>query len=433
MARTALGRPLEQLERAARSGDVVAFRLPGGNAVLANHPDLVWEALVSRHRDVRKGPTVDLLRLVLGDGLLTSEGDLHRRQRRMIQPAFRRDRVAGYGQDIVTLAGRRADAWSSGEPVDVHAEMTDLSLAVVARSLFGVDVPASTAGDVAASIATLLRAMRILSFPGGDVFGRLPIDANHRRRRAQERLDHAVDVIVAQKRRAGAEGDDLLSVLLRTEDDDDHAHMSDEQVRDEVMTLFLAGHETTANALTFTWHLLGSHPTVEEALHAELAQVLGDTDPTPADVGRLPLTDAIVRESLRLYPPSWAMARRTRVDMELAGNTVAAKDTIVVSQWLLHRDPRWWDAPALFRPLRWTEQPASERPRGAYFPFGAGPRICVGEPLARAELVLALATIARRVRLRPIDQGPLPLQALVTLRPRGPVPMRPEPRTRAHP
>ncbi|MEX0754446.1 MAG: cytochrome P450 [Actinomycetota bacterium] len=402
--------PLGLLERAARLGDVVGLRAVGVDAVLVNHPEGAWEVLVTNAKRMRKGPTADVLRRVLGDGLLTSEDPVHRRQRQLLQPAFSREAVAGYAIHAADLAARRADRWIPGRPIDLVAQMRFLALEIVVRALFGAGVDAGRAAAVADAIGTMVDGMRRLRLPGGRLLERVRTPGVRGVERARDDLDRELALIVAEGR-----DDTSLAGSLRSAGDP-------RQVRDELMTLLVAGHETTAAALAFAWEAIAASPPAEAALHAELDDVLAGRDPAPTDLEELPFTGAIVHETLRLFPPSWAIARRCRERSVLAGTPVPEGTTIVVSPWLLHRDPRWWNDASSFLPERWgVRERGAHRPseRGAYLPFGAGPRACIGAPLANAELVLALATIGRRWRLRPVSADPLRLQAVVTLRPRG--------------
>jgi cytochrome P450 len=412
--------PIALLERAASFGDVSHVRLPRVSLYLLNRPDLARDVLVDHHRDVRKGPTMDAARRVLGESLLTSEGEHHMRQRRLIQPMFHHERVEAYGASMVELAERAAARWSDGGPLDVHAEMARLTLAIVGRTIFDVDVEAEHAREVAGALdETLAQFNRALS-PFLRFTERLPLPANRRFQRARGVFDRTIHGMIAERRKAGLEGGDLLSLLLRAREGG--SGMTDEQVRDEAVTLFLAGHETTSNALTWTWYVLGEHPSIRAELEAELDDVLDGRAPSVADVRRLTFTDAVLKEAMRCYPPAWAIGRRLLADHEADGYVLPAGSVLVVSPWLLHHDRRWWEEPAAFRPERWIDA-ETERPRHAYLPFGAGPRMCVGEEFARLEAVLLLATIAARWRFEHDPGHRVELQPVITLRPRTGMPM----------
>ena len=420
--------PLGLLERLATYGDVVRLRVPRGDAYLLNHPDLVRGVLVNDHREFRKGPTIQAAKLLLGESLLTSEGEHHRRQRRLIQPMFHHERIATYGETMVRLAERTNARWSDGGELDVHAEMGALTLAIVGETLFGADIDEARSATVRRALTDSLGMFDRAYSPLFRLLVRLPSPTMRRYHRLQADLDDVIAGMVAERRASGAAGEDLLSLLLRAGEDGDR--MTDRQVRDEALTLFLAGHETTANALTWTWWLLSGHPDAEERLHAELDRELGGAAPTVEDVPRLPYTRAVLSESMRLRPPAWAIGRTALSEHRAGAYVVPARSIAVVSPWLLHHDPRWWAEPDAFRPERWLEDDP-DRPRSAYLPFGAGPRMCIGEPFARLEGLLLLATIARGWRLRLRSGFEPALQPVITLRPRGGMPMRAERRRTA--
>jgi len=418
--------PLALLERAASYGDVVLLRVPRFDAYLLNHPSLAKQVLVTGSHDFKKGRAIEDIKRVLGEGLLTSEGELHHRQRRLIQPIFHHERIAGYGDTMVEEARRAAEELLPGARVDVHAAMARLTLAIVARTLFDADVRDEDARGVGRALTALVDGFERLNSPIGAFLERFPTEANRRALASQRFLDDVIARMIARRRAAGTDGEDLVSMLMRARDTETGGSpMTDRQVRDEAITLFLAGHETTSNALTWTWYLLSRHPDAEAALHTELGAVLGDRDPVAADVPELRVTEAVVSESMRLFPPSWILGRRALVDHEVAGYQIPAGAIAVVSQWLLHRDPRWWEAPAEFRLARWTEEARARRPRYAYLPFGAGPRMCIGESFAWMELILVVATIARRWRFAHVPGHRVATRPVITLRPRFGMVMEP--------
>jgi len=418
--------PLGLLRRAAALGDVVRVPLPRFEAWLLNHPDHVHEVLVAGHRSFAKGPTMQAAKLVLGEGLLTSEGERHRRQRRLIQPIFHPDRVLRAAGTVVAHAERAAGRWRAGEVLDVHAEMARLALSVAAEALFAADVEAGEAEAIGRALTEQLAGFGRIFSPLFPLTLRLPLPANRRLGEARALLDRTVERMIRERRAAGARGEDALSLLVAAREEG-LPGMTDRQVRDEAMTLLLAGHETTAVALTWTWHLLARHPEAEARLHDELDRVLGGRPPAASDLPRLAWAADVVRESMRLFPPAWAIGRRALRDHPVGPWTVPAGTVVVVSPYLLHRDPRWWPEPEAFRPERWAGEDPS-RPRLAYLPFGAGPRMCVGEPFAWVEATLVLAAIARRWRLRPAPGRPVAVRPAVTLRPHGGVWMVAEPR-----
>lgn len=409
---------LRLFERAAAHGDVAFFRAGPFGVYALNHPDLVREILVVRHRDVMKGRGLQALKVLLGEGLLTSEGDVHRRQRRTIQPIFRHERIRGYCEVMVEQAERLTSRWEDGATVDVHEEMYRLTLAIVGRTLFDRDIEAEDAREVSEALDTGLELFDRLMSPFAPLLSRLPLPNTVRLNRARDRLDRVIYRMIEERRRVGARGDDLLSLLLRARDEEgDGGSMSDRQVRDEAMTIFLAGHETTSVALTWTWYLLSQNPEAEAALREELEDVLGDRAPTVDDLPRLQYAERVLTESMRLYPPVYVLGRTALADLDLGGYLVPKGATMLASQWVIHRDPRWFEDPEAFRPDRWTPELRASLPRYAYFPFGAGPRICIGEPFAWMEGVLLVAAIARRWRMSLVPGHPVAAHPKVTLRP----------------
>ena len=405
------------LERAALQGpDVASFRLGREHAFLVSTPELVRELFVTLGRQTKKGRGLEQARRVLGQGLLTSEGELHRTQRRLVQPAFHAQRIAAYAEVMLVETAALDEAWRDGATRDVWADMADLTFRIVGRTLFAADVAA--AGPVVAHALTelLSRFQRVMT-PGGPLLNRLPIPSTVRLNTAIEQLDDVVYGLIRSRRETGADGDDVLSMLLRVRDEDGGT-MPDRQVRDEVLTLLLAGHETTANALSWTWLLLDQNPDAAAWLHEEL----------DAGTDDLPRTRAVVAESMRLYPPAWVVGRRMLADATLGGWHVPAGSIVAGSQWITHRDARWWPDPLSFTPARWIEdgrfdEHAPGQPKGAYFPFGIGRRVCVGESFAWTEAVLVLATLARRWAPRLVPGTPVDVRPGVTLRPSHGLPM----------
>lgn len=397
-------------------GDVVRLRVPGADAFLVNHPDLVHDVLVTDHHAFHKGPTIQAAKMLLGESLLTSEDEVHRQRRRLIQPMFHHERVASYGGTMVRLAERATRRWTDGEELDVQAEMSALTLAVVGQTLFGTDVDERRSATVRRALTDTLAMFDRVYSPLFRLLVRLPSPTMRRYHRIESDLNRVVAEMIAERRASGGGGDDLLSLLLRASEDG--VGLSDEQVRDEALTLFLAGHETTAIALTWSWWLLSQHPAAEQALHEELDRVLGDRTPSVGDLPSLPYVQAVVSESIRLRPPAWAIGRTAVSETRAGDYPIPAGSIVVVSPWLMHHDPRWWPEPVAFRPERWLSDGTPER-RRAFIPFGGGPRVCIGEPFARLEAALLLATIGLRWRLRSRQDRPPELQAVITLRPRG--------------
>ncbi len=415
-------------------GPIVRLSSRPMSLFLVADPAAIADALVGSSRAygrgvVRRGlgsrqTVVEPLTLVLGQGLLTSSGEAHRRQRRLMQPLFHHQRISEYGETFAAFADDRADRWRDGRLLDIHDEMIEMTLAMVARTLFDVDVDSDAVNIIRTAISENMVATRKALQAGFELMEKLPLPAARRRRDARHALDRIVYDLIQRRRAAGAGGTDLLSLLLSARDAETGAGMDDTQVRDEVLTILLAGHETTANALTWTFHLLGRHPEIAATLHAELNRVLAGRRPTVADLPYLPYTDAVFAESMRLYPPVWGMGRYLLKDHIVGGYLLPAGSTLLLSQWVVHRDEKWWPDPERFDPTRWIGDGLDpDRPRYAYFPFGGGPHQCIGNGFALTEGVLALATICRRWAFEPVAGVEITPEPTVTLRPRGGLPM----------
>ena len=409
--------PLGFLTRIARDhGDVVRLRLGFSTYYALFHPDLVEGTLRSHASGVIKDKLTRLLIPILGQGLVTSEGEYWRRQRKLAMPGFQRGAIERYGAVMVDYALKLREAWGDGQPIDVHRDMMDLTLGIVAKTLFDAEVGAES-HDVGRCIEVMmnynLSPMKFFKFREW-----LRTRSNREFRQAVARVDEILYGIIGRRRASGEDPGDLLSHLLAAQDDEG-AGMTDRQLRDECVTLFLAGHETTALTLTFTFHLLAHHPEAEARLASELDEVLGGRPPTTADVPRLRFTEGVIKESMRLYPPAWAIGREAIEDFEIGGYPIEKGTQLLVSQWVLHRDPRWFDDPEAFRPERWDNDLLRRLPRGAYIPFGDGPRVCIGNHFAMMEAVLILATLAQRHRLESAPGQELKLAASITLRPRA--------------
>jgi cytochrome P450 len=410
--------PLAFLERIAREhGDVVEFRIPGQRIYLFSHPEAIEELLVTERDKLTKDKLTRELSIMLGKGLLVSEGALWQKQRRLVQPGFHRDRIAAYGDVMVRFAERVAAGYRDGEVRDIHEDMSHLTLDIVAKTLFDVEIT-QVARKIGAALAVL---MERYSGIGTLVPLRIPTRANRRARKAIAELDAIVYGIIAERRRTGGHGD-LLSMLIAASDED--GAMDDVQLRDEAMTLLLAGHETTALTLAYALHLLALRPESQDRLLAEINEVLGARPATAADLPRLRYADAVIRESMRLFPPAWAVGREAIAPCTIGGHAIAPGTQLWAAQWVVHRDPRWFAEPLAFRPERWENDFARALPRHAYFPFGGGPRICIGNAFATMEAVLVLVTLARRLAVSAVDRGPLRLTPSVTLRPKDGIRLR---------
>jgi cytochrome P450 len=408
--------PLGMLERCSRErGDVAPIRFGLSRAVIFSHPALVEEVLVTRNQWFRKNPATRRLGSLLGRGLLSSDGAAWRRQRRLTQPAFHRARVSAASEVIVDYARRQLDTWRAGEVRDVHQEMMELTLQVACKTLFGADVAADLA--VVRNATTVVGA-HFLSRLTSLLFllpDSIPTPGNMRYMRAIRQLDTLVYRIIGE-RHAG--GNDLLSMLLESD-------MSDAEVRDEVMTFFMAGHETTALALSWALYLLALNPPVARRLVDEVERVLGGRAPTIDDVPRLAFTRAVVDETLRMYPPAYLQGRQALRNCVIGGHPIKKGTTVLMSQWLIHHDRRFFDDPWRFRPERWLDGSlAQSLPRFAYFPFGGGQRQCIGSAFAHLEAVLVLACLVQRCDLELVADQVVAPQALVTLRPKFGLRMR---------
>ncbi len=415
------------LECARRYGDISYFRLGPQHAYLLTHPDFVREILVTRQNNFTKSRALQRARVLLGEGLLTSEGEHHRRQRRLVQPAFHRERLAGYASSMVELGARTCERWQEGVAFDVADQMMRLTLAIVGKTLFSADVE-SEATEVGEALTAILDMFNLLMMPFSELLEKLPLPQNRRFEKARERLDRIIYRMIRERRASGEDRGDLLSMLLLAQDEADGG-MTDVQIRDEALTIVLAGHETTANALTWTWYLLAEHPEVETRLHEEVDRVLGGRLPGFDDLPRLVYTGMVLSESVRLYPPAWAIGRRAIHQFELGGYTIPARSIVIVSPYVTHRDPRYYSEPDRFDPERWRPGELEKRPKFAYFPFGGGARVCLGERFAWMEAVLLLATLAQKWRLKLMPGQRIEPKPLITLRTRHGVWMAPEGRT----
>ena len=418
-----------------RYGDVARYRMAHMTWRQVNHPDGVRRVLQENNRNYGKGSlTLGIFKPVLGEGLLTSEGGLWLRQRRLMQPVFHKRSVAAFGSlmtdKTLEMLQRWRPALQNGTTVDVPAEMARLTLDIATTSLFHAHV-GEEPGAIARAVNTLVEDLgyrfEVPFYPPPPV----PTTRNRRRRAALQTVDRAVYGIIAERRSGGGDEDDLLALLMGSRDETTGEAMSDRQLRDEVITLFLAGHETTATALSWAFYLLATHPEAERRLRGELDEVLGTDSgrrtPTLEDLPRLAYTKMVVDETLRLYPPAWITNRQALADDEILGHRIPASAFVMLSPYVLHRHPDYWTDPDAFDPERFAPGRADGRPRFAYFPFGGGPRQCIGQGMALVEAQLVLATVLGRCRLRPASDEPVEAEALATLRPRGGLPMTVEP------
>ena len=400
-------------------GDLARIDVVRTSLFLATHPDLVKDVLVTNNRLFGRGRGHLRMKLLLGDSLLTTDGDVHRRQRRLVQPAFHRQRVESYGDTMALRAEGLANRWRDGSTVELSGEMMGLTLVIVANTLFGATVDHEVE-EIGSALTAVFEMFGFALMPFSELFDRVPIPTTIRLRRARARLDATIYRIIGERRKSGRDHGDLLSMLLLAQDtgeEGDGGSMTDVQLRDEATTLFVAGHETTSNALTWAWYALSQHPDAESRMHAELDTVLRGRRPTAADLARLPYTRAVLAESMRLYPPVWGMGRRALTAHTLAGYDIPRGSLVVVSPFITQRDERFFPDPESFYPERWLDD-KSDRPRFSYFPFGGGARQCIGEQFAWMEGVLLLATLGQRWRLRLVPGHKVEFNPLITLRPK---------------
>ena len=418
--------PLATFSSWARQfGDIFYYRAAWIHVYFLNHPDLIEAVLVRNYQNFLKDHVIRKSRWFFGDGLLTNEGDSWLRQRRLSQPAFHRERIASYAKIMTDYARQAVSTWREGEIRDLHQEMMQLTLQIVVRALFNVE--AEQTGTISSAMNVLMRnstGVRLLLPP---VARYLPTPAMIAFRRAVRQLDTTVYDIITRRRAGENDSGDLLSMLMQARDQDG-SRMTDRQLRDEVMTFLLAGHETTALALSWTWHLLGQNPEVEHTLHEELDHVLDGCPPDFPDLPKLPYTERVIKEVMRLYPPAWSVARTVIKDFEVGGYRIPAGANVVMSQWIMHRDPRYFSGPENFDPNRWLPERSRDLPRFAYFPFGGGPRQCIGSSFAMMEAVLLLAAIAQNFRFRAIPELVVTPIPSFTLRPKHGIQMKIESR-----
>ena len=397
-------------------GNIFYCRAGWVRVYFLNDPDLIDFVPVRHYLDFLKDRVIRNSRWLFGNGLLTNEGQPWKKQRRLAQPAFHRERIASYAGIMTQYAEQAIAGWQDGAVVDIHQEMMRLTLAITTRVLFGLEAAGlREISDALNVLARNISGVRLL-FPS--VVRLLPRPGLFEFRRAIQKLEETVYRLVDEHRRSGRDSGDLLSMLVEARDEDG-SPMSARQIRDEVMTFLLAGHETTALALSWAWHLLAENAAADLELRDELDGVLGGRAPTVSDLQLLPYTEGVIKESMRLYPPAWALGRTATRDVELASYRIPAGANIVMSPWVRHRDARYFPSPSTFEPRRWNSESTKNLPRFAYFPFGAGPRQCIGASFAMTEAILVLATIARNFQVRPVLGHPVEPLPSLTLRPKS--------------
>lgn len=416
------------IERCRDYGDVVSMRFLYLTAYFLYHPDDVEYVISTNAKNFIKSRNQrsPLFQRLVGNGLLTSEGEVWKRQRRLAQPAFHRHRINAYAETMAAYAERMISTWREGEVRDIHRDMMRLTLEIVVKTLFNSDVSADAdkVGRVLSRIVTPFAGQATLKWI---MDNRLPTATHRLFNQDAREIDAIVYRIINERRRGSQDEGDLLSMLLKAHDEDG-SQLSDKQLRDEVMTIFLAGHETTALTLSWAWYLLAQNPETEKKFHAELAEVLGGRLPTMADLSRLQYTEMIAKESMRLYPPAYALGREAVEECEIGGFRIPAGAQVFMFQWATQRDARFFVQPEEFHPERWTEDFSNNLPKYAYFPFGGGPRACIGDYFAMMEVVLLLATIGQRFRFSLLPDHPVSLMPAMSLRPKDGINVRVEKR-----
>jgi len=425
--------PILLFEHLRRYGRAAHYRILWNDVVLLNDPADIGEVLIDKAASFGKDRTQKRMKILLGEGLITSDGETHKRGRRVAAPAFHRRRIEGYAGQIVTLATAMREQWKAGVEFDISAEMMRLALQVVARTLFDTEVTPEI-HEINDQVNIIMDLYHFLiTLPQAELLLNSPLPKMRRFRAAKKRLDEVVDGMIRSRRSevdaqsGGMVRGDLLSMLVAARDDEaggDHRRLTSEELREQVLTLFLAGFETVANALSWTWLLLGQNPEAEMRLHAEIDAVLGDRLPTLDDMPRLEYTAMVLSESMRLYPPAWAMGREVLEDVSIGPYRLRKGTMVFFSQYLVQRDPRWFPEPERFQPERFTPAAKAGRPRFAYFPFGGGGRQCIGESFAWMEATLALVTLAQRWRVEIAEGQKIEVQPKITLRPKNGIRVR---------
>ena len=421
--------PLGFLRRAAREyGDIVYFRLGGMHAYYLAHPDYVREVLFSQRASFTLSPLRQKLVPVLGLGLFTSKGELHARQRRLMQPVFRKSRIEAYAACMTALAGRAGERWRAGEEIDISEEMMRLTLAIAAKSLFDHEIE-DDSDVISHNLEILLEYFTRLMSPFLSLSLALPLPSTRRFRAAVRDVDAVIYRMIERRAASPAEGDDLLALLMRATDDETKTQMTSKQLRDELVTLLIAGHETSANVIAWTLYLVAQSPEVDRQLHAEAEALLaGRPGFTAADAERMPYARKVVSEGLRLYPPGWFIGREALADVAIGSFTIPKGGVVLMSQYLMQRDGRFYEEPERFLPERWTPEFMERLPRGAFFPFSGGDRHCIGEGFAWQEALLILATLLVRWKFELLPGQRIGPRPSVTLRPDSPIRMRVRPR-----
>ncbi len=423
--------PIALMQEGSRYGDLVTLSTKPALVYLVNHPDLIREVIVTNHQKVERGPNTEVMKLLTGNGLITATGADHLRQRRLIQPSLQRARIERYAETMAAYAESHQEDWTDGQRVDLGRQMSQLTLRIVVRTLFGTDL----ADDVRRIGAAFAHSNNYITTRANQpprmrkVLHRLPLPNTTRFKRARADLDKVIYGLISDRRQSPRQGDDLLSLLMEARFADEAngdatgVGLTDEQVRDETVTMFAAGHETTAVTLIWTCYLLATNPELQARMQAELDDVIGDRPARLDDLQNLSFMDQALTEALRLYPPIWFWGRMAFESFDLGGYHIPAGAFLLAPQLIAQRDPRFFDAPSEFRPDRWTAEFKAALPQFAYYPFGGGPRRCIGEGFAMMEAKLILAAIGRHWTMRHDRRHKPEMLPLISLRPKGGMPM----------
>jgi cytochrome P450 len=420
--------PIKTLTDIANTyGNICHFKFGRQHIYLLNNPEYIEGILIRDHKNFIKSRGLQVSKRLLGEGLVTSEGEYHDRQRRLIQPTFHPNRIKGYGDIMTSHAVRMQERWKDGSTLDIHKEMMHVTSEIISKAVLGSDIKAEE-DEVGVALQTCMEYFNRLQMPFGELIEKIPIlHINKGYQSTKKKLDSIVYSMIKEHRDNETKGvyhkEDLLYTLLQAQDTEAGiGRMTDLQLKDEVMTIFLAGHETTSNAFTWTFYLLSQHPTADDRLYAKLCSVLGDKDakriPTVEDIPKLEYTEKVFRESMRLYPPAWTLGRKAINDYKVDKYVIPAGSIILMSQYIMHHDSRYFSDPDTFYPDRWTKEARLHLPRFSYFPFGGGIRGCVGEPFAWMEGILLLATICRHWKMHHDRDHKVGLKPLITLRPK---------------
>jgi cytochrome P450 len=419
------------LETLNKRGNLVEINLAGTKLLLVHHPDYVRHVMQDHARNYGKGSMWVAIRKMVGNGLLGSEGDFWLRQRRLMQPAFHRQRLAGLANSMTATIAEMLDNWSAlaakGQALDVARAQADLTMQLIVRTMFGSGLTADETREIGDAFGTALKLMNVRMWTSFLPVS-IPLPGDTKFRESIEKVDRFVYRLIAERRNQTSQANDLLGMLLETRDEETGEGMTDQQLRDEVFTIFLAGHETTATVMAWVWYVLDKYPVIERKLHSELDQVLGGRLPSMATLPRLTYTKMVIEETMRFYPPSWMIPRSVEVDDVIGGLPVKKGTTVLISPYVVHRHPDFWDAPESFDPERF--HPDVVVPRQAYIPFGSGPRLCIGNSFAMMEMQLILAMTAQAFRLRLVPGLTIKPTTMPTLRPNKPLMMTLETRTK---